>query len=149
VSTQNAQGVGEFTLLPTTTYLALNKHIKPQNEVIALVGLGGTKGALYEKLIHDFGPGRKSWKQFFPALGCFVFILLIFFFFFFFDRATAARHSCCKFVAALVAVAKVVIYGMRWPKELGAGSWDLGALGQKLDPGLPSEICMPSERSCR
>jgi len=35
VSTQNAQGVGEFTLLPTTTYLALNKHIKPQNEVIA------------------------------------------------------------------------------------------------------------------
>lgn len=52
-----------------------------------LVGWG-TKGALYEKLIHDFGPDRKSWKQFFPAplAFCFfffgLFISLQFFFFF-------------------------------------------------------------------
>lgn len=100
------------------------------------------------------GQTEKAGSNFFPLLSLFVFFFLAFLFrfnfFFFFDRAAAARHSCCKFVAALVAVAEVVIYGMRWPKELlGSGSRRQLLTQTVLNPGLPSEICMPIERSCR
>lgn len=99
VSTQNAQGVGEFTLLPTTTYLALNKHIKPQNEVIAWPpGLlaGEQKVRSMKNWFMTLGQTEKAGSNFFPLLSLFVFFffgLFISLQFFFFFLIVLPRHG--------------------------------------------------------